>query len=353
MKWFYVTGCDTGFGNVVVKLLDDAGHGVFAGCFMAKSLETLKAQGKNIVPLQLDVTNEDSVAAAAKEIASRVGESGLEGVVNNAAILVTPGPVEWKPLDTFRKMYEVNVVGMVAVTKSVLPLIRKARGRIVNVASIAGRMGLPTQPAYCASKYAVEGISEVLRRDMLPWGVTVHIVEPGVFPKTGLYDTFISDFEKLWTIQPAHIKEDYGEPFKDGYTKVLGDVLTIFGTEDTSLVPKAMVEALTSARPKYRYRVGYDSKYLITFLSWLHERWQDILILTEVPGGPKTPLPAAAMADGKKFALARYAGGRGQWTALWVLLFVLWSRGIFRLSPKRIGLAAILGLLKIKIDGPR
>lgn len=112
----------------------------------------------------------------------------------------------------------------------VLPLIRESKGRIVNVASIgkqclsftmvlnflccvAGRIGLPTQPAYCASKYAVEAYSDVLRGDMLNWGVTVHIIEPGVFNKTGLYSSFQTGLDKKWEELSPKLKEDYGEAY--------------------------------------------------------------------------------------------------------------------------------------------
>jgi len=144
---------------------------------MASTMENLKQEcSDRVVPLQLDVANESSVNSCAEKIkqylANKSG-SKLRGVVNNAGILVTPGPFEWTPLESYRRMMEVNIIGSAAVTKSVLPLIRESQGRIVLVASIAGcvfcsfctsslleltfvlkyhrRVGLPTQPAYCAS----------------------------------------------------------------------------------------------------------------------------------------------------------------------------------------------------------
>jgi retinol dehydrogenase-16 len=155
-------------------------------------------------------------------------------------------------------MYRVNVLGTVATTQRFLPLIRKAKGRIVNVASIAGRIGLPTQPAYCASKYAVEGLSEVLRQDMLPWGVSVHIVEPGVYSTTGLYDTYEADAQRLWDELDPALRSDYGEPyfqqFKLGLVKGLQSLGKLNGPPTE--VCDAMVHALTSDQPMYRYRVG-------------------------------------------------------------------------------------------------
>lgn len=327
-KWFYVTGCDSGFGAQVIRLLEAAGHGVFAGCFLEETVEKLRAECSGIVPLRLDVTDEASVEAAARAIKEKVGDKGrLDGLVNNAAILVTPAPVELTPAAAFRKMYEVNVIGMVTVTQSVLPLIRKARGRIVNVASIAGRVGIPYQPAYCASKFAVEGLSDTLRIDMNPWDVTVHIIEPGVFPTTGLYNTFRADTDKMWQALPQPLKDDYGEEFKNGFLEQTDGVLRDIGTKDSSLVPKAMVHALTSASPKYRYRVGMDSRYAVTILSWLHEKTLAWVLGLQLPGLPKRVDPIKAPKDGWQLANKRYASGNGKW---WIALFVflfLWKRG--------------------------
>ena len=224
-------------------MLDKDGHGCFAGCFLEESMATLRSECKNVVPVRLDVTNAESVAQAAAIIAKHVEGRGLDGVVNNAGILISPGPVEWIPVESVERMLKVNVLGTVAVTKSVLPLIRKAHGRIVNVASIAGRVGLPANGAYCASKFAVEGFSDVLRREMADWDVSVsnqgrcgysgysiglqnrttgcwwaaclqvHIIEPGVFKTTNLYKTFISDMDKMWAALPNDVQRDYGEDF--------------------------------------------------------------------------------------------------------------------------------------------
>lgn len=334
-KWFYVTGCDSGFGAIVVKLLEGAGHNVFAGCYLAETVKTLQAGSSTIVPFQLDVTNQASIEAAAKLIREKLGGEGLDGVVNNAAILVSPAPVELTPMDAFRRMYDVNVVGTVAVTQSVLPLIRRARGRIVNVASIAGRIGLPFQPAYCASKYAVEGFSDVLRIDMAPWGVTVHIIEPGVFPNTGLYDSFRQDIARNWQALPQNLKDEYGEAFRDSYLQQTEGALSLLGTKDSSYVPKAMVHALTSKKPMYRYRVGWDSKYIVTILSWLHEKTIAKLWYDDSPLQPKKIWPIGAPSDGFTSALKRMHNGNGKWHIVYVLLFWLWRRGHIWLRAKK------------------
>lgn len=305
-------------------------------------MKKLEAESKSIVPLQLDITSAASVAAAAKKISDRLGSGkepsdawGLDGLVNNAAILVTPGPVELTPVEAFRKMYEVNVIGTVAVTQSVLPLIRQKRGRIVNVASIAGRVCIPFQPAYCASKHAVEGLSDCLRNDMAPWGVTVHLIEPGIFPNTGLYDTFRKDVERMWTGLPKYLKDDYGKDFVDNYLDQTDGALKDLGTKDSSFVPKAMVHALTSDRPRYRYRVGWDSKYLFTILAQLPESILDALYAIQVPGQPKFVLPIKAPSNGRTLAAKRYNYGTGRWWILCAVLFFLWKRGNIWIRARR------------------
>eukprot|EP01064_Diplonema_japonicum_P017899 TRINITY_DN2635_c0_g1_i1.p1 TRINITY_DN2635_c0_g1~~TRINITY_DN2635_c0_g1_i1.p1 ORF type:complete len:330 (+),score=80.11 TRINITY_DN2635_c0_g1_i1:50-1039(+) len=277
MKWYYVTGTDSGFGAECVRMLAKDGHNVFAGHFLPDSAAKLEEDGKGkIVPVLLDVTSDESVAQAAEFITKTMGKGGqLLGLVNNAGLLLQNGPNEWTPICNFQRQFDVNVLGTVRVTHSVLPHLRRTEGRIVNTASIAGRVGLPLQGAYCASKYAVEGYSDSLRREMKVWGVTVHIVEPGVFTHTDLYQTTNDGIQKLFDgVSPA-IQADYGIDYKNALKKGYGAALDRMNNKDPSLVPKAYIHALTSTKPLYRYRVGKDSKYGITFLTWLHESWQD------------------------------------------------------------------------------
>jgi NAD(P)-dependent dehydrogenase (short-subunit alcohol dehydrogenase family) len=328
MKWIMISGCDSGFGAIMVekiKAMKDVG--VFAGCFLQGTVDRLDAEQRDDVkPVRLDVTCEDSVKSCAEYIASELGSNqGLYGLVNNAGILINPGPTEWTPLRAYRQMFDVNVIGTVALTKYCLPLIRKSQGRIVNVASIAGRSGLPSEPAYCASKYAVEGYSDVLRRDMAPWGVTVHIIEPGVFPNTGLYDKFQSGLDTLWNDLAPELKEEYGEEYYQHFREKIGKSLTVMPNTDSSMVPEAMLDALFSPAPKYRYRVGNDSKYLITLLNMCHESTQDWLYGR---GHNKTGgSPVTAPKDGYNSATSRYGTD--------------WSRPILMLLLSFVGYKAI------------
>ena len=200
--WYFVTGCDTGFGREAVQQLATAGVNVFAAVYLEASVaevqaEAAGAKGK-VVAVRLDVTSDESVSAAGIAVRAVLGKAGrLLGVVNNAGLMADVGPSEWTPLSNHKAMMEVNYMGMVRVTNEFLPLIRRAEGRIVNVASIAGRIGMNSLGAYCATKHAVEGYNDALRRELLPFGVTVHLVEPGVFAGTNLYATFCKGFDKV------------------------------------------------------------------------------------------------------------------------------------------------------------
>jgi retinol dehydrogenase 16 len=318
-KNFFVTGCDSGFGRILTSMLSSQGHHVFAGVYLDKSMDELRSS--LVTPVKIDVTDEASIQLATRAVSEVLGNTrGLDGLVNNAGILVSPGPVEWTPKSSYEKMLEVNVIGMASVTRLFLPLLRKAQGRIVNVASIAGRVGLPTQAAYCASKFAVQGYSEVLRKEMIPWGITVHIIEPGVFSNTGLYGTWKKGFDRNWENLSQEVKDAYGKEHRDACWKGMSKALDgPLNNSNSNLVPEAMVDALTSDSPKYRYRVGKDSKYLITPLTWMGERVQDFAMTR---GGSKNP-PRTSPEDGRSVALNRYES-TSAWVYAGVVALVLW-----------------------------
>ncbi|KAK7072899.1 (2R,3R)-2,3-butanediol dehydrogenase, partial [Halocaridina rubra] len=183
-KAVLITGCDSGFGNAIALHLDNLGFRVFAGCLFADSngegAEKLRKEGSDLLHvLQLDITKQEQLNKAVVDIKGKLSENeGLWGLVNNAGVC-TMGIVEWTPLEMFRKDCEVNYFGMVSSTKSFLPLIRLAKGRIVNVTSMAGRITVPMMGGYCGSKYAAEAVSDALRLEMKPWGVHVAVIEPG------------------------------------------------------------------------------------------------------------------------------------------------------------------------------
>ncbi len=168
-----VTGAGRGIGEAIALRLAGNGWTVLAGVRDDLSGERLAAQDGRITPVRLDITDADHIAALADQLPAR-----LDAVVNNAAIGVL-GPVEAVSIPAFRHQFEVNLFGQVAVTQAVLPQIRAAHGRVVFISSTGGRAPVLMEGAYCASKFALEGLADVLRVELRPWRIHVSVVEPG------------------------------------------------------------------------------------------------------------------------------------------------------------------------------
>jgi len=174
-----ITGASTGIGKACAMRLDKLGFQVFAGVRKdADGGALAETASERLTPVLIDVTDDTSIASAADTVAKAVGDRGLAGLVNNAGIVV-PGPLEFVSLGDLRHQMEVNSIGQIAVTQAFLPLLRKCRGRIVNIGSIAGRAVTPFVGAYAASKFAMEAFTDALRMELRPWGISVSIVEPG------------------------------------------------------------------------------------------------------------------------------------------------------------------------------
>jgi NAD(P)-dependent dehydrogenase (short-subunit alcohol dehydrogenase family) len=171
-----VTGASTGIGLDASRELAAQGFRVFGSVRRKEDGRPLEQAG--VVPLLLDVTDETSIRAARDRVGELLDGASLAGLVNNAGIS-SPGPVELLDLDEFRKVFEVNVLGVVAVTKAFLPLLKESRGRIVNMSSVSGRIATPFTAPYAASKFALEAISDCLRRELHPFGIDVIVIQPG------------------------------------------------------------------------------------------------------------------------------------------------------------------------------
>src|ERR687894_1278867 len=167
-----VTGASTGIGEATALHLKQLGFDAVGAVRKEQDAERLRAAGLRTV--KLDVTDSGSIATARAEL----GDAPLAGLVNNAGIAVA-APLEFIPLDRLRQQLEINLIGQVAVTQAFLPALRRGRGRIVMVSSIGGRVALPLVAAYNASKFALEAVSDSLRRELLGQGVDVILIEPG------------------------------------------------------------------------------------------------------------------------------------------------------------------------------
>jgi len=267
-----VTGASTGIGEATAHHLASIGFNVFAG--VRKDADAERLSGGRIEAVKIDVADGPSVEAAAQQIRSAVGNSGLAGLVNNAGIAVA-GPLEFLPVDEFQRQLEVNVVGVVRTTQAMLPLIRLgSRGRIVNVSSIGGRVALPMVAPYNASKFAVEAISDSLRRELRPWGIHVAVIEPGAVA-TPIWDKSIAVADDLQAQAPPEMKELYGGVIEKVREESMKNARDGVPPQE---VAEAIAHALTAAKPKTRYLVGRDAKMRARIAAVLPDRAMDAAI---------------------------------------------------------------------------
>lgn len=269
-----ITGASTGIGAACALHLDRLGFAVFAGVRKAEDGGALQQQSSNrLTPLLLDVTDADSIQTAKEFVAKEVGEAGLFGLINNAGIAVA-GPLEAVPILDLRRQLEVNVIGQVAVTQAFLPMIRQARGRIVNMGSIAGRAAMPLMGPYSASKFALEAITDALRLEVQQWGIQVVIVEPGAIA-TPIWDKSGQGAADLEAATPPELRTLYGAVVA-GVRKVVQEAAKRAISPD--VVAKVVEQALTSSRPKTRYLVGTDAKFRALMVKLLPDRLSDKLL---------------------------------------------------------------------------
>ncbi|XP_048348177.1 17-beta-hydroxysteroid dehydrogenase type 6-like [Sphaerodactylus townsendi] len=280
-KYVFITGCDSGFGNLLARQLDLKGMKVLAGCLTQKGAEELeKATSDRLKTTLLDVTSTESVAAAAEWVKECVGDKGLWGVVNNAGVGTPVGPNEWMTKEDFMKIISVNLLGVIDVTLKMLPLVKRARGRVVNVASVMGRLAC-FGGGYCPAKFGVEGFSDSLRRDMRSFGVRVSIVEPGAF-ETAILRTVEDGFKEAWNRAPSNIKEQYGQQYFEAYHRNLVELLQT-GSKNLYMVTDSIEHALTSCLPRTRYAAGWDAKLFYIPASYLPTTVADYILTRKQP----------------------------------------------------------------------
>ena len=263
-----ITGASTGIGEATARHLKELGFDAVGAVRKDEDAERLRSAGLRSV--KLDVTDAGSIAGAGVEL----GDGPLGGLVNNAGIAVV-GPVEFLPLEELRRQLEINLVGQVAVIQHFLPALRAARGRIVNVSSIGGRVALPLVGAYNMSKFGLEAMSDSLRRELRGQGVDVVVIEPGGV-KTPIWDKGTELGDSLLAAMPPEAHRLYGR---------LVDALraqTAKIQRDTGIEPREVAEvigdALTSKRPRARYLVGRDARLRGPAAAILPDRVLDRLV---------------------------------------------------------------------------
>ncbi|XP_064372896.1 D-beta-hydroxybutyrate dehydrogenase, mitochondrial-like isoform X3 [Dromaius novaehollandiae] len=220
----------------------------------AVELKSMKSDRMKV--LQINVCSDQEVAQAVDFVKRNLKEpeKGLWGLVNNAGVSAF-GEVEFTSLDKYKEVAEINLWGTVRVTKAFLPLIRRAKGRVVNITSMLGRMVSPSRSCYCISKFGVEAFSDCLRQEMYRWGVRVIVIEPSNFvAATGILtaDGIDAEAEVLWNGASDTVREDYGRAYFTRHVALMKSFVNS-GLKDMSLVLNDITDALTSMHPSNRY----------------------------------------------------------------------------------------------------
>ena len=262
-----VTGASTGIGEATALRMKRAGWDVYAGARKDEDLVRLREAG--LYAVRLDVTDPDSIAAAKAEL----DERGLSGLVNNAGVAIS-APIELVPLDELRRQLEINLVGQVAVIQAFMPNVREAKGRVVNVSSIGGRIALPLIGPYAASKFGLEAVSDSLRRELRPWGIHVSVIEPGAVV-TPIWDKGRATADEMETAMGERGRTLYGK-LADRMREET-DKITDRGVAPDE-VAQAIERALTAPRPKTRYVVGRDAKIRLKIKALVGDRRFDALV---------------------------------------------------------------------------
>ncbi|NXO04342.1 DHB2 dehydrogenase, partial [Rhinopomastus cyanomelas] len=255
-----LSGCDTGIGHALAKYLDSLGFVVFAGVLHedgAGAEELRRTCSQRLSVLQLDITKSSQVKEAYLKVLGKVQDAGLWGVVNNAGVLCFMADGELLPMSMYRKCMEVNFFGAVDLSKTFLPLLRKSKGRLVNISSMAGGIPLPKLAAYGASKAALSMFSGVMRQELSKWGVKVAAIHPSGF-RTGIAgtpDMWDKQIKELMEELPAETRQEYGEDYFLGLMSYFQQ-FSAYCNPDLSPVLDAVLHALLAKRPHGLYTPG-------------------------------------------------------------------------------------------------
>jgi NAD(P)-dependent dehydrogenase (short-subunit alcohol dehydrogenase family) len=248
-----ISGASTGIGASSAERLARDGFLVFAGVRTDSDAAAVEALHPNVRALRLDVTDDASIEAAVTTVA----EEGvlLRGLVNNAGIAVG-GPVEFLPLALWRRVYDVNLFGAIGLTQAFLPLLRAARGRLVFVGSIGGRMAAPFIAPYSSSKFALRALADALRVELRPTGIRVVLIEPGGV-KTPIWRKGRDSKQELLDAMAPAAVHHYGPQMDAMFAATESEERSGMPVERVS---DAIAEALTSPKPRSNYLVGLQAR---------------------------------------------------------------------------------------------
>lgn len=281
-----VTGASSGIGLATARLLARRGYDVLAGVRCHRGRQTVQDEGmQNLSPVWLDVTRDDHVEQLIAEI-RQTRPDGLFGLVNNAGI-GPPAAVELSDIDEVRRILEVNTLAPLRLIQACLPLLRDARGRIVNISSLNGFVALPMVGAYSASKFALEALCNSLRVELRPWKIPISVVRPGQIG-TPIFDKARTALQE----RAQQIPPELGY----GYSKLYARAAQFNERGARAATPpeavaRVVLRALEARRPRLHYVVGADARGLGLVQSLMPTRWFDALVGALAGASPSPAVP--------------------------------------------------------------
>jgi NAD(P)-dependent dehydrogenase (short-subunit alcohol dehydrogenase family) len=269
-----VTGASTGMGAATARELARKGFHVLAGVRREADAQALRAEGiEGLEPLILDITVESHVAAVADRVANDPLRRPLRALINNAGIAIN-APVEALPIAEWRKQFEVNLFGHVAMTQVLLPALLYTSGTIVNISSVGGKVVLPTYGAYAGSKFALEAVSDALRREVAKLGIKVVVVEPGAV-KTEMVARGLATADALKANMTAAQLARYGD--LTAAVTAQAQSFSKIGVSSEQAA-KVIAKAATTSRPRTRYTIGRDAAILVRVSRVVSDRVLDRIV---------------------------------------------------------------------------
>jgi NAD(P)-dependent dehydrogenase (short-subunit alcohol dehydrogenase family) len=284
-----ISGASTGMGAATARELASRGYHVLAGVRRAADADALRAT--NLEPVILDITDPHQIEAVAGRVAADPARRPLRAVINNAGIAIN-APVELLSMEEWRRQFEVNFFGHIAVTKAFLPALHASSGRVVNISSIGGKIAMPTYGAYAGAKFAMEAMSDALRRELAPHGVQVVVVEPGGVRTEMTGHGIERANDTLASMSPAQ---------RGRYGPLLQAIINQATAFTTSGLPseaagRIIADATTVRRPRSRYTIGRDAAILTRLSRILSDRVLDRILAANLrPHFPKEPHATSAV----------------------------------------------------------
>lgn len=266
-----VTGASTGIGAATARELARRGFHVLAGVRRDRDADAIRAPG--LEPLILDITKADHIGALATRVHEDPQGRPVRALVNNAAVQANV-PIEAFALEEWRRMFEVNLFGQVAVTQALLPALIRSKGRVVNISSVGGKVAMAAYGPYAGTKFALEAVSDSLRRELAPFGVQVVVIEPGAV-RTEMLGRAIASADELVSAMTPEQSERYGGLVQAVNAQAVAAMRSGLPADEAARV---IAEAVTTRKPRTRYAVGRDAALITCLARLLPDRILDRLL---------------------------------------------------------------------------